>query len=68
MLHVQRDLLAEHVRARAHAVDLLLISAGFDAADGDVQGKMLVTPDGVDSAVVDAVVDAVADAVVDAAV
>ncbi len=26
--------------------DLLLISAGFDAADGDAQGKMRITPDG----------------------
>ena len=26
--------------------DLLLISAGFDASDGDIQGKMRLTPDG----------------------
>ena len=31
---------------RAFAPNLLLVSAGFDAADGDVQGDMCVTPDG----------------------
>lgn len=31
---------------RAFAPDLLLISAGFDAAEGDAQGKMRVTPTG----------------------
>ncbi len=31
---------------RAFGPDLLLISAGFDAADGDAQGRMKVTPAG----------------------
>ena len=30
----------------SHNPDLLLLSAGFDAADGDAQGKMHVTPTG----------------------
>ena len=31
---------------RSFAPELLLISAGFDAADGDAQGRMKVTPSG----------------------
>ena len=31
---------------RSFEQDLLLISAGFDAADGDAQGRMRVTPNG----------------------
>ena len=31
---------------RAYAPDLLLVSAGFDAAEGDAQGRMRLTPRG----------------------
>ena len=32
--------------ARAHRPDMILVSAGFDSADGDPQGGMRLTPDG----------------------